>query len=80
MVLLAASKIGGKLRANMHIPMNAVLEPVLQIEQIAKLFTLSEESTKRPAKNHGFILRRLTPYATAGVLQVVERKTMHRCH
>jgi hypothetical protein len=33
------------------------------------MFGLSEESLKRFAKNHGFPLRRLTPYSTPGVLE-----------
>jgi hypothetical protein len=37
--------------------------------ELAELFGLSEESMKRVAKNHGFPLRRLTPYATPGVLE-----------
>jgi hypothetical protein len=41
----------------------------LQLAELAKLFGLSEESIKRLAKNHGFPLRRLTPYATPGVLE-----------
>jgi hypothetical protein len=49
--------------------MNNFMDQWLQIGQIAKLFGLSEESIKRLAKNHGFPLRRLTPYATPGVLQ-----------
>ena len=39
------------------------------VAELAKLFGLSEESIKRLAKNHGFPLRRLTPYATPGVLE-----------
>jgi hypothetical protein len=41
----------------------------LQLADIAKMFGLSEESIKRLAKAHGFPLRRLTPYATPGVLE-----------
>jgi len=41
----------------------------IQLGELAKLFGLSEESMKRVAKNHGFPLRRLTPYATPGVLE-----------
>jgi hypothetical protein len=33
------------------------------------MFGLSEESIKRLAKAQGFPLRRLTPYATPGVLE-----------
>ena len=41
----------------------------LQLPEIAKMFGLSEESIKRLAKTQGFPLRRLTPYATPGVLK-----------
>ena len=41
----------------------------LQLEEIAKLFGLSEDSIKRLAKNHGLPLRRVTPLATPGVLE-----------
>ena len=41
----------------------------LQLPEIAKMFGLSEESIKRLAKTQGFPLRRLTPYATPGVLE-----------
>jgi hypothetical protein len=41
----------------------------IQLAELAELFALSEESMKRVAKNHGFPLRRLTPYATPGVLE-----------
>lgn len=41
----------------------------LQLAELAKLFGLSEESLKRLAKNRGFPLRRVTPYATPGVLE-----------
>jgi hypothetical protein len=41
----------------------------IQLGELAKLFGLSEDSMKRVAKNHGFPLRRLTPYATPGVLE-----------
>ena len=41
----------------------------LQLAELAKLFGLSVESIKRLAKNRGFPLRRLTPYATPGVLE-----------
>jgi hypothetical protein len=41
----------------------------LQLAELAELFGLSEESIKRLAKSHGFPLRRLTPYATPGVLE-----------
>jgi predicted DNA-binding transcriptional regulator AlpA len=41
----------------------------IQLGELAELFGLSEESMKRVAKNHGFPLRRRTPYATPGVLE-----------
>jgi predicted DNA-binding transcriptional regulator AlpA len=41
----------------------------LQLTEIVKMFGLSEESIKRLAKAQGFPLRRLTPYATPGVLE-----------
>jgi predicted DNA-binding transcriptional regulator AlpA len=41
----------------------------LQLPEIAKMFGLSEESIRRLAKAQGFPLRRLTPYATPGVLE-----------
>jgi hypothetical protein len=49
--------------------MNWINDRWMQIGELAKLFGLSEESMKRLAKNHGFPLRRLTPYATPGVLE-----------
>jgi hypothetical protein len=41
----------------------------LTLGELAKLFGLSEESIKRLAKKNGFPLRRLTPYATPGVIE-----------
>ena len=41
----------------------------LQLAELSELFGLSEESIKRLPKSHGFPLRRLTPYATPGVLE-----------
>ena len=41
----------------------------IQLGELAELFGLSEESIKRFAKKKGFPLRRLTPYATPGVLE-----------
>jgi predicted DNA-binding transcriptional regulator AlpA len=49
--------------------MNNNADRWIQLGELAKLFGLSEESMKRIAKNHGFPLRRLTPYATPGVLE-----------
>ena len=49
--------------------MTGIIDQWLQLPELAKLFDLSEESIKRVAKNHGFPLRRLTPYATPGVLE-----------
>jgi len=49
--------------------MNWIVDRWLQLAELARLFGLSEESIKRLAKNHGFPLRRLTPYATPGVLE-----------
>jgi hypothetical protein len=41
----------------------------LQLPEIARMFGLSEESIKRLAKTHGLPLRRVTPFATPGVLE-----------
>jgi len=41
----------------------------LQLAELSKMFGLSEESIKGLVKNHGFPLRRITPYATPGVLE-----------
>jgi predicted DNA-binding transcriptional regulator AlpA len=41
----------------------------LQLAELSKMFGLSEESIKRLVKNHGFPLRRITPYAKPGVLE-----------
>lgn len=49
--------------------MTGKVDQWLQLAEIAKMFGLSEESIKRLAKTHGFPLRRLTPYATPGVLE-----------
>ena len=49
--------------------MTGTIDRWIQLGKLAKLFGLSEESMKRVAKNHGFPLRRLTPYATPGVLE-----------
>ena len=49
--------------------MTGIIDQWLQLAELAKLFGLSEESIKRVAKNHGFPLRRLTPYATPGVIK-----------
>jgi hypothetical protein len=49
--------------------MTGVIDNWLQIGELAKLIGLSEESMKRLAANHGFPLRRLTPYATPGALE-----------
>jgi hypothetical protein len=46
-----------------------IIDQWLTIGELAKLFGLSEESIKRLAKKNGFPLRRLTPYATPGVLE-----------
>jgi predicted DNA-binding transcriptional regulator AlpA len=46
-----------------------VIDKWLQLAELAELFGLSEESIKRLAKKNGFPLRRLTPYATPGVLE-----------
>ena len=46
-----------------------VIDRWLTLAELAELFGLSEESIKRFAKKHGFPLRRLTPYATPGVLE-----------
>ena len=53
----------------MDTTMNWINDRWMQVGELAKLFGLSEESIKRLAKNHGFPLRRLTPYATPGVLE-----------
>jgi hypothetical protein len=49
--------------------MTGVIDRWLQVSELARLFGLSEESLKRLATNHGFPLRRLTPYATPGALE-----------
>ena len=49
--------------------MIGIMDRWLQIAELAKLFGLSEESIKRLAKKQMFPLRRLTPYATPGVLE-----------
>jgi hypothetical protein len=49
--------------------MTGTIDRWIQLGELAKLFGLSEEGMKRLAKNHGFPLRRLTPYATPGVLE-----------
>ena len=49
--------------------MNDRLAGWLKISELAALFGVSEESLKRLAKTHGLPLRRLTPYATPGVLE-----------
>jgi predicted DNA-binding transcriptional regulator AlpA len=46
-----------------------VIDQWLQLSELSKLFGLSEESIERMAKKNGFPLRRLTPYATLGVLE-----------
>jgi hypothetical protein len=47
---------------------SGIIDHWLTLGELAKLFGLSEESIKRLAKN-GFPLRRLTPYATPGVIE-----------
>ena len=49
--------------------MTGIIDQWLTLGELAKLFGLSEESIKRLAKKNGFPLRRLTPYATPGVLE-----------
>jgi hypothetical protein len=49
--------------------MPGVIDQWLQLAELAELFGLSEESIKRLAKSHCFPLRRLTPYATPGVIK-----------
>lgn len=49
--------------------MTGTVDRWLQLAELARMFGLSEESIKRLAKTHGFPLRRLTPYATPGVLE-----------
>jgi len=46
-----------------------VIDQWMPLAELAELFGLSEESIKRFAKKNGFPLRRLTPYATPGVLE-----------
>jgi hypothetical protein len=41
-----------------------VIDQWLTLDELSKLFGLSEESIKRLAKKNGFPLRRLPPYAT----------------
>jgi hypothetical protein len=50
-------------------PMTWTIDRWLQLAELAKIFGLSEESIKRLAKNRGLPLRRVTPYATPGVLE-----------
>jgi CheY-like chemotaxis protein len=49
--------------------MTGTVDGWLQLAELARMFGLREESIKRLAKTHGFPLRRLTPYATPGVLE-----------
>jgi predicted DNA-binding transcriptional regulator AlpA len=49
--------------------MTGTIDRWLQLTELAQMFGLSEESLKRFAKNHGFPLRRLTPYSTPGMLE-----------
>jgi predicted DNA-binding transcriptional regulator AlpA len=49
--------------------MTGKMDQWLQLTELVKMFGLSEESIKRLAKAQGFPLRRLTPYATPGVLE-----------
>jgi len=49
--------------------MTGTIDRWIQLGELAKSFGLSEDSIKRLAKNNGFPLRRLTPYATPGVLE-----------
>jgi len=49
--------------------MTGTVDRWIQLAELARMFGLSEESIKRLAKTHGFPLRRLTPYATPGVLE-----------
>jgi predicted DNA-binding transcriptional regulator AlpA len=48
---------------------SGIIDHWLTLGELAKLFGLSEESIKRLAKKNGFPLRRLTPYATPGVIE-----------
>lgn len=41
----------------------------LQLPEIAKLFGLGQDSIERLAKNHTLAPRRVTPFATPGVLE-----------
>jgi hypothetical protein len=41
----------------------------LQVQDIAQMFGLSEESIKRLANSHGLPLRRVTPFATPGAIE-----------
>ena len=50
-------------------PITWTIDRWLQLAELAKIFGLSEESIKRLAKNRGLPLRRVTPYATPGVLE-----------
>ena len=40
-----------------------------QLQDIAQMFGLSEESIKRLAHSHGLPLRRVTPFATPGAIE-----------
>lgn len=46
-----------------------VVDRWVQLLEIAKLFGLSQESVKRLAKKRGLPLRRVTPFATPGILE-----------
>ncbi|MBI2348446.1 MAG: hypothetical protein HYV05_07315 [Deltaproteobacteria bacterium] len=46
-----------------------VLDRWIQVSEIAKQFGLSQESIKRLAKKRGLPLRRVTPFATPGILE-----------
>jgi len=41
----------------------------IPLTELSKMFGLSEESIKRMIETHGFPLRRVTPYATPGMLE-----------
>ena len=49
--------------------MTGCIDRWLQLPEIAKFFGLSEDSIKRLAKSQKLPLRRITPFATPGVLE-----------
>jgi predicted DNA-binding transcriptional regulator AlpA len=46
-----------------------IIDGWVRLPEIAKMLGLSEESIKRLVKSHGLPLRRVTPFATPGLLK-----------